>query len=259
MAPALAYVRVSTHGQVESGLSLEHQQRAVETYCAERELRLEKVYREEGVSAGTPFARRPQGGAILAELKARPKGCHVVIPRLDRAFRNMTDAAATMGSLERAGHYLHVLDPRLCTYGQGGLEGIATRMLLLVMAGAAEMERQLIRERNREAAAALRARGKPAGHPPLGFAVDRWGDLQPCEAELVALGRLYDLEVGEPGRPGLTHAQVAAQLNAEGLTPRRAGAWKVPNLRTQWKRLQEDGELRRRACAAWLEYRRGLA
>ena len=63
------YVRVSTDRQVDEGVSLGAQERALQGYAMQHGLTLERVFVEQGVSGSTPIAERPEGAKLLAELR----------------------------------------------------------------------------------------------------------------------------------------------------------------------------------------------
>ena len=80
--------------------------------------------------------------------------------KLDRGFRNAGDCLATVERWERSGIALHVVD-----LGGNAIDttSAAGRFMLVVLAGAAEMERNLTRERTRSALAGKRANGQRIG------------------------------------------------------------------------------------------------
>ena len=90
----------------------------------------------------------------------------VIMLKLDRMFRNAGDCLATVEHWERKGVALHVIDlggNAIDTTSAAGL------FMLVVLAGAAEMERNLTRERTRSAMAIKRANGQRVGSVPFGF------------------------------------------------------------------------------------------
>jgi DNA invertase Pin-like site-specific DNA recombinase len=112
-----------------------------------------------GVSGALPPAQRP-GWQKVTQLLESADG--VVVYALDRVARSLWDLAAVVKELEARGklllsvreEWLQSIDPKV-------------RQLIVAMLGwAAEMEREFIRERTREALARLKAQGKPVGRPP---------------------------------------------------------------------------------------------
>lgn len=156
MQSAIGYVRVSTHEQAASGLGLTAQRDRIAAYCALRGLELARVEEDAGVSGGTPLAARPGGQALVRGLRRRGTW-HVVMLKLDRGFRNAADCLATVESWERQRVTLHIID-----LGGNAIDtaSAAGKFMLTVLAGAAEMERNLTRERTRAAMQVKRERGE---------------------------------------------------------------------------------------------------
>ena len=150
----VAYCRVSTARQGESGLGLEAQRAKVEQLAAERgaEVVAEFVEVESGRKAD-----RPQLAAALAE--ARRRGAVVAVAKLDRIARDaelvlrLSREAAANGM----GGFLFADLPDVDATTAAG------RMVLTVMASVAEFEARRISERTREALAAAQARGVKLG------------------------------------------------------------------------------------------------
>ena len=91
----------------------------------------------------------------------------VVMLKLDRMFRNAGDCLTTVEKWERSGVALHVVD-----LGGNAIDttSAAGRFMLVVLAGAAEMERNLTRERTRSAMAVKKSNGQRiSGRIPYGF------------------------------------------------------------------------------------------
>lgn len=105
------------------------------------------------------------------------------------------DCLATVERWEKSGVSLHVAD-----LGGNAIDttSAAGRFMLVVLAGAAEMERNLTRERTRSARAVKRANGQRIGAIPYGFDVaqDRI-TLVPNEAEQAVIA-----DIGAPAVTG---------------------------------------------------------
>ena len=162
---AIGYTRCSTNEQADSGLGLEAQAERVRAYCTLKGLRLVELITDAGVSGGKALATRDGGRALLDALK-RKRADAVVMLKLDRMFRNAGDCLTTVEQWERQGVSLHIAD-----LGGNAIDttSAAGRFMLVVLAGAAEMERNLTRERTRSAMAVKRANGKRIGTVPYGF------------------------------------------------------------------------------------------
>ncbi len=177
---ALGYSRCSTHEQADSGLGLEAQAERIRAYCTLKGLRLLDIITDAGVSGGKALAGR-EGGQQLLEAIREHRAEAVVMHKLDRMFRNAGDCLTTVERWEKAGVALHVVD-----LGGNAIDttSAAGRFMLVVLAGAAEMERNLTRERTRSAMAIKKSNGQRVGTVPYGF--DLASDcttLVPCEAE----------------------------------------------------------------------------
>ena len=144
---AIGYVRCSTQEQSDSGLGLEAQRTRIRAYCALKCLRLVDIIEDAAVSGGKPLASR-DGGARLLEMLRQRRADSVIMLKLDRGFRNAGDCLTTVEQWERKGIALHVAD-----LGGNAIDttSAAGRFMLVVLAGAAEMERNLTRERTRAA------------------------------------------------------------------------------------------------------------
>lgn len=149
----IAYYRVSTARQGESGLGLEAQRAKVEQLAAERgaEVVAEFVEVESGRKAD-----RPQLAAAMAE--ARRRGAVVAVAKLDRLARDAELVLRLSREADRNGFgglLFADLDVDAST--------AAGRMVLSLMASVAEFEARRISERTREALAAAQARGVKLG------------------------------------------------------------------------------------------------
>ena len=149
-----AYVRVSRDDEQP-----ENQEHAIYRWAAERGHQVVEVVRDVGVSGALPPAQRP-GWQRVVQLLESADG--VVVYALDRVARSLWDLATVVKELEARGkilisvreEWLQNVDPRV------------RQLIISVLGWAAEMEREFIRERTREALARLKAQGKPVGRPP---------------------------------------------------------------------------------------------
>lgn len=215
MTTAVGYVRASTTDQEET---IKAQQETIATYCTLRGLTLSHTYIDHGVSGTVPMQDRPQGAAMLRHLDSRTKDrpTAVVAVRLDRLFRNAADCLSNVQEWDRRGIALHLID----LGGQSiDTSSAAGRFFITVIAGAAEMERNLISERTAAVLRAKRSRGEVFNHAPYGY--DRIGDrLIPNEGEQAILRRILTLRQG-----GASYTSIAATLNAEGIAGKAGGRW----------------------------------
>jgi len=138
------YARVSTDGQ-----SVEAQVAALTAAGAV------KVYREVASGAQTDHAQLRQ---VLARLAA---GDVLLVTRLDRLARSTRDLLNTLAAITGTGAgFTSLGDARADTTTPHG------RLLLTVLGGLAEFERELIRARTSEGRARAKARGVHLGRRP---------------------------------------------------------------------------------------------
>ena len=180
MMRAIGYSRCSTNEQADSGLGLEVQAERIRAYCTLKGLVLDDVIVDAGVSGGKPLASRDGGRRLLEAIKGRRAGA-VIMLKLDRMFRNAGDCLSTVEQWERSGVALHIID-----LGGNAIDttSAAGRFMLVVLAGAAEMERNLTRERTKAAMSVKRANGHRIGSVPYGYDLaDDGTTLIPSQAE----------------------------------------------------------------------------
>jgi DNA invertase Pin-like site-specific DNA recombinase len=114
------------------------------------------VVREQ-ISGSVAFPKRPQGAALLAQLK---KGDHLCFAKLDRAFRSARDCHNTLAELKTLG-----VSTSICDLPDGADvtgNGIAA-LLIGIMASVAEWERERIRERTADQKRVARDQGRYLG------------------------------------------------------------------------------------------------
>src|SRR5215467_9064020 len=181
---AVAYVRVSTGKQ---DLSLYAQEERIRLYCKLNHLDLVEVIRERGVTAKIKLNKRPEGSRI-GKLTAAGV-CHIVALKLDRLFRNAVDALSHVEEWEQAGIALHLVDIGGQSVNTASSMG---KMLITMLAGFAEFERNMIEERTTAALAHKKARREVFNHLPFGLYVkDGTPETDPKEqAEIEKMANL---------------------------------------------------------------------
>ncbi len=209
MSKAIAYIRCSTEQQADSGLGLEAQRRRIAGYCTMRGIELGEMLEDAGVSGGKPLANRPGGAKLVSAIRKGTAGV-VVMLKLDRGFRNASDCLQTVEAWDRKEISLHIVD-----LGGNAVDttSAAGKFMLTVLAGAAEMERNLTRERTKAAMQVKRTRG------------ERVSRYAPCGSDFGPDGKLVD-NVGEQSviedarrmrDSGKTLREIAAELSRRGI------------------------------------------
>ena len=140
----LGYARVSTYGQT--------------LYAQLAQLRragCTKIYREKATGA------RPDRRALLKLLKALAPGDVVTVTRIDRLARSTFDLFSIVKQIvDKGGQFRSLAEPWADTATSTG------RLMLAVLGGLADVERDLIRTRTAEGRSRATAQGKAMGRPP---------------------------------------------------------------------------------------------
>lgn len=141
----IGYARTST---VDQEAGLEAQIRDLKTAGCDR------VFHEKVSSV----ADRAELARVLAILRA---GDVLVVTKLDRLARSVSDMWRIVELIEKEGAALHILAMGLDTGSSTG------KLMLTVLGGVAQFEREVMLERQREGIAKAKAEGKYKGRKPL--------------------------------------------------------------------------------------------
>lgn len=212
----VGYCRVSTQEQVE-GTSLAAQAEQIRAYASMKGLELVDVLVDAGISGGKPLAIRPEGGKLV-DLIDSGEVQAVIISKLDRGFRSASDCLNNVESWERRKVSLHILSLSGTTIDTSTPTG---KFFIAIMAGAAELERNLIRERCNEGRKARRAEGKRLGTVPFGWNLGP--DMKslihnPNEQEAIRLARCLN-------QAGHSLRSIARELTERGIAAKKNGSW----------------------------------
>ena len=150
---ALVYVRVSAD-RAERGLGLEAQEALCLDYAERGGLEVLEVLSE--VKSAKSVRLRPVLKSALDRL-ARGEADVLIVAKLDRLSRSLFDFASLLERSRAEGWSLALLDLAIFTDTPIG------RFQAQVVASVAELERERIRERCREAAAVKKSRGERVG------------------------------------------------------------------------------------------------
>jgi putative DNA-invertase from lambdoid prophage Rac len=186
------YTRVSTYDQQ----TLPMQTRALREYVARRGWTIALQVREVGSGAAQRQAREQ-----LMEAARRREIDVVLVWRLDRWGRSVTDLLATLQELEHLGVGFVSLTEAL------DLTTPAGRAMAGLLAIFAEFEREILRERTRAGLAHARQNGKRLGRP--------------------LTAGLRAAEIGKLHRAGVTKAEIARRLQVGRTSVRRILAAKA--------------------------------
>ena len=205
---AIGYVRVSTQGQADDGVSLDMQRAKIAAWADLHDAELLHIYADEGIS-GTK-SDRP--GLLDALAAAEQHGAALVVYSISRLSRSTIDLLGTSERLDKAGCDLVSLSEQIDTSTAAG------RMVFRMLSTMAEFERDLISERTKAAMAHKKAKLERVGNIPHGF------ELAADGVHLVPLEREQEIKrlVVELREQGYTLRQISDELAAMG-TFNRAG------------------------------------
>lgn len=207
----VAYFRVSTERQGQSGLGIEAQREAVAAYVSREAGQVVADFVE--VESGKRRDRPELEAALVACRKTKAT---LLIAKLDRLARSVHFIS---GLMEAGVEFVAVDNPH------------ANRLMLHLLAAFAEHEREMISTRTKAALAAARARGVVLGKNGHCLAArarreacERAKRVEPAIIEMRAAG-VHTLE------------GIASELNARGIQGQRGGNWHATSVRRVLRRL----------------------
>jgi DNA invertase Pin-like site-specific DNA recombinase len=222
MAGFVAYYRVSTVKQGQSGLGLEAQRAAVLAHVGRAGLLAEFTEVESGRKVD-----RPQLAAALRHCRAT--GATLVVAKLDRLARDVEFVAGILNS---------GVEFVACDCPQ------ANRLTLHILSAMAEYEGRAIAQRTRDAMAAAKARGQTFGCPNGAAALRRAGKGNTdavralkgtADAHAQALRDMVaDIRAGGVS----TLSGIAHELERRGARTARGGRWSATQVGRLLARLQ---------------------
>ena len=215
----IAYYRVSTDRQGQSGLGLEAQQAAVEQHLNGGDWTLIESYTE--IESGKRNDR-PEIAKALAACK-RHKAT-LVIAKLDRLGRNVAFVA---NLIESGVSFLAVDNPH------------ANKLMVHMLAAFAEHERDMISQRTKEALAAAKARGVELGKHGKILARQNRAEADRFAHQIKPV--ILDLRAS-----GITSIRALAEALNKRQVPTAAGGgrWHVQTVHRLIKRIDGQPDLR---------------
>jgi site-specific DNA recombinase len=210
---AVGYVRVSTEGQAQDGISLDAQRARIEAYCTANDYRLVGLHVDAGIS-GCRADNRP--GLQEALTSACQHKAALVVYSLSRLARSTKDAIGISERLAKSGADLVSLSERIDTTSAAG------KMTFRMLAVLAEFERDQIAERTKGALSHMRTQGKRiSGQIPYGYDLSSDGTTLALNlAEQEGLRFMVAYRVAGNGR-----RKIAAALTAERFTTKTGAPW----------------------------------
>ena len=203
----VAYVRVSTAGQAQSGLGLEAQRRAIREYAEANGLSIVDWQEDAGRSGAT--MRKRSGLLAALEIVRSGQAGGLIVAKVDRLGRSAGDVATLVERAQREGWRLVALDVGL------DLGTPAGELVANALGMAARFEWRRISERQHEKFSEPRRQGRPRGRASVSTAVaDRIIGLRDA---------------------GQTWQSIADALNSEHVPTARGGvSWRPSSVRSAY-------------------------
>jgi DNA invertase Pin-like site-specific DNA recombinase len=210
---AVAYIRVSTTQQAESGLGLEAQQATIAAAAQRHGLPLAETFTDAGLSGSLGLEDRP---GLFAAIGALRRGDVLLVAKRDRLGRDLVAVAMLERTIAKRG-------ARVLSAAGEGTEGTDASSLLQrhILDAFSEYERRIIGQRTKAALKAKKARGERVGNIAFGYQLAADGTLTEHPDEQAALVIMRDCRAA-----GYTLRAIADELNRQGLTTRAGGPWR---------------------------------
>jgi site-specific DNA recombinase len=229
MKAVIGYVRVSTEGQAEEGVSLAAQAAKIRQWAELHDCEVASLHEDAGLS-GAKMSQR-QGLHAAIDHACKSKGA-LVVYSLSRLARSTRDTLAISERLSKAGAELVSISEKIDTTSASG------KMVFRLLAVLAEFERDQVSERTRVALHHMRTEGKrisrfaPYGH-----------DLSPDRQELLPNPREEKVivKIAKYSKGGRSSGWIAKKLTSQGI-PTKLGreVWSAKVIRTILRRIEEE-------------------
>jgi DNA invertase Pin-like site-specific DNA recombinase len=204
MTKAFAYLRVSGKGQVE-GDGFTRQLEAIKKYAAQGDIKIMKVYREEGVSGTFEWTDRPAFTEMMVSLLANGTRT-VLIEKLDRLARDLMVQESIIADFKRKGlTIISVAEPDLCS------DDPSRKLIRQILGAFSEYEKTMIVLKLRGARVRAKAKyGTCEGRKPFGTR----------DGEAYVIERILSLR-----EAGMAMDTIAETLNDTGHKSQSGSKW----------------------------------
>ena len=221
----VSYLRVSTDKQGRDGLGVDAQRKAVADHLNGGSWQLIAEYVE--VESGK-VNNRPELAKALAHCNLT--GATLIVAKLDRLSRDQAFLMSVWTGTGDGGVVFCDL-PSIPA-------GPVGRFIVQQMASVAELERGLISQRTRAALAAAKERGTKLGGFK-GYLPDAQAGAEGNKKAAANFAERVGPMALDMRQRGLSLAQVAAELTAQGVRTARGGAWTATAVRNVLARVEQ--------------------
>lgn len=206
-APAFAYLRVSSRGQVD-GDGFDRQVAAISKRATALGLSIRATFREEGVSGTADHLSRPALGKLFAALAETP-GAAVIVEKADRLARDLIVGELLLRQFRDMG--VSVIEAEGGNDLTAGTDNPTAVLVRQILSAVAEFEKSALVLKLRMARERVKARtGRCGGRYPFGH--------YPGEKETLAV-------MGGLRGGGRSFREIAARLNEQRMPSRGGKPW----------------------------------
>ena len=209
----IAYLRVSTDKQGESGLGLEAQRRQIEAYTEIYGMTIIDTI----VDLASAKSMKREGLQRALSMLKEGKAEGIIVSKLDRLTRSVKDLGLLIEKYFSKYALISVND-KIDTSSASG------RFVLNILASVSQWERETIGERTSQALQVKRSSGFKLGQAPYGYTMIEGSLVMNMEEQRV-LSIIDDLR-----EQGITYRGIAEELNRQGFQTRRGLKWTTHNL-----------------------------
>lgn len=211
MKRAVIYARCSTIVQSTEGFTIAAQVAALEAYAAANGFTVVDRFVDEAVSGTVQLSQRENGKRLLDSVN-RGDTDAVLCVRLDRLFRNASNALATVDIFNAQGIALVLLDLGGTTVDTSTTMG---KMMFSILSVVGEAERNLISDRVKSVAAYKKKNNQRISRfAPIGYRFDN-GSVVKDENEQGVVKMIISLH-----KSGYSYNKIAAILNSKCVSSR---------------------------------------
>jgi len=167
---AIGYVRVSTEEQAREGISIEAQEERIRALATAKGWSLVNIIKDAGYS-GKNLSR--PGAKSLIDICRKAEADVVIVYKVDRLTRRQKDLWYLLEEVFEANHvgFVSVTEAFDTTTAAG-------KAFLGMLGVFAQLERDLVSERTREALNHKKTKGEWIGRKPTGFRMNEGGRLE---------------------------------------------------------------------------------
>lgn len=214
------YIRVSSKRQAEEGYSLEAQRRYLEDFCKFNEIKIYKVYKDEGIS-GKSLNKREGLQELLHDAEAGQVN-KVICMKLDRISRNTKDLLTMVENFKKWDVDF------ICSKDNIDTSTAVGRMFLTILSAVAQFESDVAKERTADAKMELATEGKFAGNNiPLGYSYYKiTKEFSIIEEEAVIVERVFN-----EYSSGKSMYAIAKGLNNDGIKTKQGKEFMNPTIK----------------------------